>query len=147
MFVFRMMSGTRVVDVRKSARVIGIILVASALVFVNTSYGYPLAFEIAPVALALGTVLGFIVMRSVRFWRDDQTGELWMDADKTFLVVWGILVGVRIVVAIVSAATASGPERTQQAGWVALSSAFLVASMGLWIARGAVIYRLYRRAQ
>src|SRR5947209_543181 len=141
MFIYRTMSGTQVVDPKKAARIIGVILIVSAVVFVNTSYGYALAFETAPVALVLGAVLGFMVMRSVRFWRDERTGELWMQADRTFLAAWGLLVAVRVVLAVVSALTASGPERVQQAGWVALSSCFLVASMGLWIARGIVIYR------
>ena len=141
MYLYKYVAGTHAVDGRKTARVIGIILFVSALVFADTSWGYPLAFVLAPFALVLGTLLGLVAMRSARFWRDPGDGQLWMDGGRTFLVVWATLVAVRIVVSIVAASTASGPHHTQQPGWVAISGSFLVASMGLWVARGALIYR------
>jgi hypothetical protein len=141
MYLYRYLAGTHAIDGRKTARVIGIVLFVSALVFVDTSWGYPLAFALAPVALVLGTLLGFAAMRSARFWRHPEDGQLWMDGGKTFLIVWACLVAIRIVLSIVAAGTASGPDRVQQPGWVALSGSFLVASMGLWVARGALIFR------
>lgn len=147
MYIYRYLAGTHAVEPRKTARVIGIVLVVSALVFANTSWGYPLAFVIAPFALIAGTLLGLAVMRSTRFWRDPQDSALWMDSGRTFLVVWGILVAARIVLSIVSAVTTTGPHHTQQPGWVALSGGFLAASMGLWVARGAVIFRNLQSVQ
>jgi hypothetical protein len=146
MFIFRSIGGTHVVDAKRTARLIAIVLFLSAVVFVNTSYGYPLAFELSPVALVLGTLLGLAVISPVPVWRDAESGALWMAEGKRFLVVWGALVAIRIVLVIVSATTATGPDHTQQEGWVALSSSFLVASMGLWIARGVFIYRHVRAA-
>jgi len=141
MYLYKYLVGTHAVDGRKTARVIGIILLVSALIFADTSWGYPLAFVLAPFALVLGTFLGLAAMRSARFWRDPVNDQLWMDGGRTFLVVWASLVAVRIVLSIVAATTASGPHHTQQPGWVALSGSFLVASMGLWVARGALIYK------
>jgi hypothetical protein len=59
----------------------------------------------------------------------------------------GVLVAVRIVLSIVAVLTASGPHHMQQPGWVAISGSFLVASMGLWIAPGVVIYRRFQTVQ
>jgi hypothetical protein len=146
LFIFRSIGGTHVVDARRTARLIAVVLFLSGVVFVNTSYGYPLAFELSPLALVLGTLLGLAVINSVSVWRDAQSGALWMAEGRRFLIVWGALVVIRIVLAVVSAVTATGPEHTQQEGWVALSSSFLVASMGLWIARGVFIYRHLRAA-
>lgn len=144
MFIFRSVGGAHEVDGRRTARLIAVVLIFSGAVFVNTGYGYPLAFELSPIALVVGSLLGLAIINSVSVWRDAESGALWMAEGRRFLTAWGVLIAIRIVLAVVSAVTAAGPHHNQQEGWVALTSSFLVASMGLWIARGVFIYRHLR---
>ncbi|HVC32840.1 MAG TPA: hypothetical protein VNL16_04960 [Chloroflexota bacterium] len=100
------------------------------------------------IGLAVGIALGLQMMRSIRFWRDDTTGELWMQGGVLYVVVWLgsylLRYGARFAATgslfPFSVTQTAQPETTLGL----LSSALLFLSIGLWISRAYALVQKYR---
>ena len=111
-----------------------------------------LALEIAPLALAAGLALGWLLMRTITFWRDETTGELWMQGGLLYVAIWLATFALRLGISFVSGSGAPfGPPPPAAAGpppnptLALLSAELLFVSMGLWIARAAALVARSRR--
>lgn len=97
----------------------------------------------APFVLVLGGVLGFVIVRSIRFWADQQTGMLWMRGGFVFAGIYVVTLALRLVASYAANAT-TGP--TAHLGWVHGVSLDLVClSIGMWIVRAVLIIRRYQQ--
>ncbi len=124
-------------------------LSAFSLVAANRLTAHPLALVLALPALAVGLGGGLLLMRSIRFWRDEATGALWMKGGVVYLAAWLGTVLLRQIVAYASGAytTAGSLSPGQHAvnpALAVLSTDLIIVSMGLWIARAAALVRTYR---
>jgi len=126
-----------------------VIVLLSGFGLAATGRSHPLALILAPLALAAGFGLGWNMIRTIRFWRDEATGQLWMKGGVLYLFIWLFTLLLRLVFSILSggqpgsfappAAISSQPEAL-----AVLSAELLFVSMGLWIARAAALVRRYR---
>jgi membrane protein CcdC involved in cytochrome C biogenesis len=98
--------------------------------------------------VAAGAALGFILVRTMRFWSDQATGELWMKGGALFaLILVATIVlrfGVRAVLtgSLFGSASVGGP---QQHGFLYdLSADLLFLTLGLWVARAYLVYQRHR---
>ena len=71
---------------------------------------HPLGLVLALPALLVGLGGGLLLMRSIRFWRDEATGALWMKGSLVYLVAWLATVALRQGVTY-----ASGASRPKEA--------------------------------
>lgn len=98
---------------------------------------------LAPVALAAGCGLGYLLVRTMSFWTDPQTGQLWTKGGALFLVIV-----VATIVLRVGIATVAGPStgRHPSTGFLAdLSADLILLAMGMWATRALLIYQRYRQ--
>jgi hypothetical protein len=110
----------------------------------------PLGLIVAPVALAAGCSLGWLLVRTVRFYPHPETGELWMRGDMVFIAVILATLVLRIGVQF-----AAGPS--QMAGGAVsmthptplrvVSTDLIFLSAGMWITRGVLLLARHRRHQ
>lgn len=108
----------------------------------------PLALALIPVFAAAGAALGFVLVRTMTFWSDPATGELWMKGGAVFaLILVATIVlrfGVRAVLtgSLFGSGSGSGP---QQHGFLYdLSADLLFLTLGLWVARAYLVYQRHR---
>ncbi len=115
--------------------------------------GDPVALVLIPVSVAAGAVIGYYLVRSMTFWADPGTGQLWMRGGPLFAVILvGTIVirfGVRdIVYGSVFGPSGGGfpaPGATGSHGLLYdLSADLLFLSLGLWLARAYFIWQRYR---
>jgi membrane protein CcdC involved in cytochrome C biogenesis len=153
-FVVVLLRRTRPQPVRPNALLIRAVLIVALLGFslVSTGVGLVhnvLALVLAPVALALGGVLGWVLVRTMTFWTDEGTGELWMKGGAVFAVLLIVVIGLRIGVtyALGGGNPYAGAGSSQgQHGWLTgLTSDLLILSMGLWLSRAGLVYQRYRQ--
>jgi hypothetical protein len=108
----------------------------------------PLFLGIAPVALLVGMALGWLMMRTIRFWRDHQTGDVWMSGGVAYVAIWLATLIVRFGVDYAATGTlgtvqpSSGTRATTPLSVIA--SDLLLLSVGLWLVRGYALVRRYR---
>lgn len=107
----------------------------------------PLFLGLAPPALLVGITLGWLMMRTIRLWRDRETGDVWMSGGIAYVAVWLATLVVRLGVEY--AATGGLPgEPPRAAGPLTplsiIASDLLLLSIGLWLARGYGLARRYR---
>ena len=129
--------------------VIGLSLVGTGAHLIQS----PLAVALALVCLAVGVLLGVVLVRTMRFWTDPNTGELWMAGGALFAI---ILVGTVVLrLGVRYAATGdpfsstngrTGPSAQQGlTGFLyVLSSDLLLLTLGLWVSRAVLLYLRYR---
>jgi membrane protein CcdC involved in cytochrome C biogenesis len=129
--------------------VIGLSLVGTGAHLIQS----PLAVALALVCLAVGVLLGVVLVRTMRFWTDPNTGELWMAGGALFAI---ILVGTVVLrFGVRYAATGdpfsstngrTGPSAQQGlTGFLyVLSSDLLLLTLGLWVSRAVLLYLRYR---
>ncbi|MFZ0216854.1 MAG: hypothetical protein WAM30_13055 [Candidatus Dormiibacterota bacterium] len=104
-----------------------------------------LALAVAPVALVVGGLLGWVIVRAMTFWTDQQTGQLWMKGGILFIIVYLAAFGLRMAAGFLNG-TYSGGVVSVHATWVtALSTDLVFLSLGLWAVRGGLIYWRYRQ--
>jgi membrane protein CcdC involved in cytochrome C biogenesis len=151
-FVVVLLRRMRPQPVRPNRLLIRAVLIVVLLGFslVSTGVGLVhnvLALVLAPVALALGGVLGWVLVRTMTFWTDEGTGELWMKGGAVFAVLLIVVIGLRIGVTYALgggnpyAGNAQGSH-----GWLTgLTSDLLILSMGLWLSRAGLVYQRYRQ--
>jgi membrane protein CcdC involved in cytochrome C biogenesis len=129
--------------------VIGLSLVGTGAHLIQS----PLAVALALVCLGVGVLLGVVLVRTMRFWTDPNTGELWMAGGALFAI---ILVGTVVLrFGVRYAATGdpfsstngrTGPSAQQgPTGFLyVLSSDLLLLTLGLWVSRAVLLYLRYR---
>src|SRR3984893_17619819 len=129
--------------------VIGLSLVGTGAHLIQS----PLAVALALVCLGVGVLLGVVLVRTMRFWTDPNTGELWMAGGALFAI---ILVGTVVLrFGVRYAATGdpfsstngrTGPSAQQGlTGFLyVLSSDLLLLTLGLWVSRAVLLYLRYR---
>lgn len=109
----------------------------------------PLFVELAPVALLAGLWVGWMMMRTIRFWRDQQTGQVWMSGGAVYVAIWFVILIFRLGIEYLatggfsSVATLRGNQTPTTLS--VLASDLLFLSVGLWLARGYVLVRRYRQ--
>lgn len=132
----------------RAAVTAGIIVLLTAVGLAKSWSGHPLAFELAPLALAAGLVLGWLLMATIHFWRDETTGRLWMQGGLLYLAIWLATFALRFGVGYAAGEYSSGAEASRglpPAGPLGtLSIDLLFLSLGLWIARAAALVHRYR---
>ncbi|HYZ01047.1 MAG TPA: CcdC protein domain-containing protein [Candidatus Binatia bacterium] len=152
-FVVVLLRRMRPQPVRPNRLLIRAVLIVALLTFslVSTGVGLVhnvLALVLAPVALAVGAVLGWVLVRTMTFWTDEGTGELWMKGGAVFAVLLIVVIGLRIGVTFALGGGnpyASGASQGTH-GWLAgLTSDLLILSMGLWLSRAGLVYQRYRQ--
>jgi hypothetical protein len=106
----------------------------------------PLFLVFAPVALVAGVGLGWVMMKQIRFWRDQATGQVWMGGGFAYVGIWLATMAVRIGIEYASGGFDQGAAAASRTptNLTALASDLLFLSVGLWLARG---YILLRRAR
>lgn len=153
-FVVVLLRRMRAQPVRPNRLLIRAVLIVALLAFslVSTGVGLVhnvLALVLAPVALAVGAVLGWVLVRTMTFWTDEGTGELWMKGGAVFAVLLIVVIGLRIGVTFALGggnAYATGGSTQGSHGWLAgLTSDLLILSMGLWLSRAGLVYQRYRQ--
>jgi hypothetical protein len=129
--------------------VIGLSLVGTGAHLIQS----PLAVALALVCLAVGVLLGVVLVRTMRFWTDPNTGELWMAGGALFAIILvGTVVlrfGVRYAATGDPFSSTNGPTgpSAQQGptGFLyVLSSDLLLLTLGLWVSRAVLLYLRYR---
>lgn len=106
------------------------------------------ALALAPVFLAAGIGVGMVLVRTMRFWTDPETGALWMRGGPLFAIVLVLTLGVRFGARMALTGSMFGPEPGPTAahhGFLYdVSADLLLLTLGMWGARAVL---LLRRAQ
>ncbi|MBO0689272.1 MAG: DUF1453 family protein [Candidatus Dormibacteraeota bacterium] len=152
-FVVVLLRRMRPQPVRPNQLLIRAVLIVALLAFslVSTSVGLVhnvLALVLAPMALALGVVLGWVLVRTMTFWTDEGTGQLWMKGGAVFAVLLIAVIGLRL--GVTYAVGGGNPYATgggqASHGWLTgLTGDLLILSMGLWLSRAGLVYQRYRQ--
>ena len=126
-----------------------IVLLSVAALGANTRLlSNPLFIVIAPVALLGGLVVGWLMMRTIRFWRDQSNGQIWMSGGVAYIAIWFATVLLRLGIDYAATGTFSsvGPEQGNRTPTTLsiIASDLLFLSIGLWLARGYALVRRYR---
>jgi hypothetical protein len=125
-----------------------IVLSIISLFSTNTIFTHTLALILALPALIIGLVGGFLLMRSIHFWRDETTGALWMKGGVVYLAVWLITLLLREGAAYASGEYTGGKVPfTLNPTLTALATDLIIVSIGLWIARTTALVLKYRDYQ
>jgi hypothetical protein len=127
-----------------------LIVLVVGLSFVSTGAHLiqnPLAVALAPVCLLAGAALGFVLIRTMRFWTDPDTGQLWMAGGALFAI---ILVGTILLrFGVRYAATGdpfSAPRPSEAVSPLSILSAdLLLVTLGLWVSRAVLLVLRHRQ--
>jgi hypothetical protein len=126
-----------------------IIVVVLGLALVGTGGGIvsdPVALALVPVCAVVGAGLGYYLVRTMTFWTDQSTGELWMKGGALFALILVATIILRFGVRAVLTGSPFGSSGAQQHGFVAdLSADLLFISLGLWVARAYFVYQRHRQ--
>ena len=98
---------------------------------------------LAPVALAAGCGLGYLLVRTMAFWTDAQTGELWAKGGVLFLVI--VVVTLVLRIGIQTLAGPSGRPGSSGGFLADLSADLILLAMGMWTMRALLLYLRYRQ--
>ena len=126
-----------------------IIVLVIGFSFVGTSahaIENPIGLLLVPVCLAAGVVIGYFVVKTMRFWTDPQTGQLWMAGGAAFAIILVGTILLRFGVRYAATGNAFAPPTAGESGsfLAILSADLLLLSLGLWVARAALIFLRYR---
>ncbi len=103
------------------------------------------AIVAAPFALALGCLLGWVIVRTMTFWVDAQSGILWMRGGILFAIIYVGALVLRVGTSYLAQAGAHN-STVEQLPWLRGFSADLVMlSIGMLAVRMALIYNRYRQ--
>src|SRR5579859_583741 len=101
--------------------------------------------ELMPLFLLAGVGLGVLLVRTMTFWAEPSTGELWMKGGALFAGVFlGSLV-LRVGVRLALGETASAGRSSALLAAVSTDLLFLV--VGLWLTRAVILVRRHRAHQ
>jgi membrane protein CcdC involved in cytochrome C biogenesis len=106
----------------------------------------PLAIALAPVCLAIGVVLGFFLVRTMRFWTDPDTGRLWMAGGALFaiILVGTILLRLGARYAVTGDPFAAPKANESVSPLSVLSADLLFVTIGLWLSRAVLLVLRHR---
>ena len=109
----------------------------------------PLGLALLPVCLAAGVAIGYFVVRSMRFWTDRETGQLWMAGGAVFAIILIGTILLRFGVRYAATGDPFAPPTQRESGsfLAVLSGDLLLLSLGLWVSRAALILLRYREHQ
>jgi hypothetical protein len=129
----------------------GLIVLLVAFGLVGTSgriIADPIALVLVPVFLAAGAGLGFYLVRTMTFWTDESSGQLWMRGTAIFALILIGSIALRMGVGLLTTGSMFGPpggysgaSGSSSAGLVKngliadLSADLLFLTLGLWAAR------------
>jgi hypothetical protein len=117
----------------------------------------PVALVLVPVFLAAGAGLGFYLVRTMTFWTDESTGQLWMRGTAIFALILIGTIALRMGVGLLTTGSLFGPQggysgasSSSPAGPVKngllsdLSADLLFLTLGLWATRAFFLVQRYR---
>ena len=106
----------------------------------------PLFLGLAPLMLLIGLGLGWVMMRQIRFWRDGETGKVWMAGGAAYVAIWLVTLALRLGIEYAAGGFSSTAARaTDHPTTLAiLASDLLFLSVGLWLMRGVILVRRVR---
>ncbi|MGC9670613.1 hypothetical protein ACNTMW_29215 [Planosporangium sp. 12N6] len=152
--MFRVLRRARPQQVRPRRIAIGTAIIGVVLLLAIASsapilVSSPLGLALAPVALAAGCGIGWLLVKAVRFYPHPETGELWMRGDAVFIAVILATVLLRIGVQYAAGgpATAGTTSLTHPTPLRVISSDLIFLSAGMWLTRGALLLVHHRRHQ
>ncbi|NJC71617.1 hypothetical protein HC031_18100 [Planosporangium thailandense] len=120
-------------------------IVGSAPILVSS----PLGLIVAPVALAAGCGIGWLLVRTVKFYTDPNTGELWMRGDAVFMAIILATFVLRIAVQFAAGPSQYGPNgtvaMTHPTPLRVISTDLIFLSAGMWVTRGILLLARHRR--
>jgi hypothetical protein len=131
----------------------GVIVIVIGVSIVGTGghllLSSPLGLALVPISLAVGVVLGALLVRTMRFWTDPATGQVWMQGGALFAVILVGTLALRFGVRFLASGSLSGgfgpAGPTAGTGSLnALSVDLLFLSLGLWGARALLLWRRVR---
>jgi membrane protein CcdC involved in cytochrome C biogenesis len=104
------------------------------------------ALLLAPVAAAVGCAVGFLLVRSTRFWTE-KDGQLWMAGGAVFAVILVVSIVLRIGLRLAAVDVNHSGTVTTNGFLVDASTDLLFLSMGMWLTRAAMVYQRWRAHQ
>ena len=105
----------------------------------------PLFLELAPLMLLIGLGLGWVMMRQIHFWRDQETGKVWMSGGLAYVAIWLATLALRLGIEYAAGSFSGTARATDHPTTLAiLASDLLFLSVGLWLMRGAILVRRVR---
>lgn len=106
------------------------------------------ALALAPVFLAAGIGLGFLLVRTLTFWTDPQSGQLWMRGGPLFAIVLVGSIALRFGARLAATGSLYGDAPATVSGahgfLYDLSGDLLLLTLGLWGARAFLLVKRYR---
>jgi hypothetical protein len=142
-----------------------LISVAIALSLVGTGGRIiqdPLAIILIPIFIVAGCLIGYYLVQTMTFWKDESTGQLWMRGGAIFAVILVATIVVRFGVRTIVYGSAFGPSTGgfsgspgsgfSTSGGVShgllydVSADLLFLSLGLWAARAFFLVQRHRAA-
>ena len=111
--------------------------------------GDPVALLLVPVFVAAGAAAGYYLVRTMTFWTDESSGQLWMRGGLLFAAILLATVGLRFGVRDIAYGSIFGPAGAAQGPashglLYDLSADLLFLSLGLWTARAVLLLRRHR---
>jgi hypothetical protein len=107
----------------------------------------PLFQMLVPVMLVVGFGLGLLLVQTIRFWREERTGQLWMRGGLLYLAIWMATVLMRYGVSYLATGSIAPTRPASFAPPTTLgiiAADLLFISIGLWLARGYALLRKSR---
>jgi hypothetical protein len=106
------------------------------------------ALALIPVFLAAGIGLGFLLVRTLNFWTDPESGRLWMRGGPLFAVILVGSIALRLGARLVATGSMYGPTPSNLAASHSflydLSGDLLLLTLGLWGARAFFLLKRHR---
>jgi len=131
--------------------VIIVLVIGSSLFGTRQLVENPISLALIPVFLAAGVGLGFVLVRSMTFWVDQPTGDLWMRGGVLFVAILvGTIVlrfGLRYIVYGSAFGGSSGSPQPVHPSLALLSDVsadLLFLSLGLWASRAYFLVQRHR---
>jgi membrane protein CcdC involved in cytochrome C biogenesis len=115
----------------------------------------PVSLALIPVLVALGIGLGFVLVRTMTFWVDQPTGQLWMKGGFLFAAILVGTIVLRFGISYIVYGSAFGgssgtvaPTTSSPLGWLSdISADLLFLSLGLWVSRAFFLVQRYRGSE
>jgi hypothetical protein len=111
----------------------------------------PISLALIPVFIALGIWLGFVLVRTLTFWTDQATGQLWMRGGVLFAAILVGTVVLRFGIRYIVYGNAFGgysSTTVRPTGLLAvvsdITADLLFLSLGLWASRAYLLIQRHR---
>lgn len=131
--------------------VIIVLVIGAGLVGSGRQIENPVSLALIPVLVVAGVGLGFVLVRTMTFWVDQPTGQLWMKGGILFAAILvGTIVlrfGTRYILYgnAFGGSSATVPKVNSPLGWLSdISADLLFLSLGLWASRSYFLIQRHR---